>query len=157
VTDEGAAVFADLYVQLRRFAAVVRAVDMDADDLVQEALVRTLARRQLRELDDPAAYLRTVIVRLASNDRRSAGRRRRAVGRARAEEADVPISYPSDTDELWRLGADERAAVYLAVVEQRSHREIAVILGCTEDASRKRVSRALARLRTDLVADADNG
>lgn len=157
MTDEGAAVFADLYVQLRRFASVVRSFEMDADDLVQEALVRTLARQQLEELGDPAAYLRAVIVRLASNDRRSAGRRRRALGRVRREDAEVPVAYPSDTDELWRLAPDERAGVYLAVVEQLSHREIAVILGCTEEASRKRVSRALARLRADLVAEADNG
>lgn len=155
--DDGAAVFAGLYVQLRRFASIVRSVDMEADDLVQEALVRTLARQPLEQLDDPGAYLRTVIVRLASNDRRSAGRRRKALVRVRLEEEDVRVAYPSDTDDLWQLGADERAAVYLAVVEQRSHREIAVILGCTEEASRQRVSRALVRLRADLVAEADNG
>jgi DNA-directed RNA polymerase specialized sigma24 family protein len=65
--------------------------------------------------------------------------------------------YPSDIDDLWRLEAADRAAVYLAVVEQRSHREIAEVLGCSEEASRKRVSRALARLKSDVVVDADNG
>ena len=75
VADDGAGEFAKLYEPLRRFASVVRSPDMDADDLVQEALVRTLALQPLAELDDPAAYLRTVIVRLASNQRRTAGRR----------------------------------------------------------------------------------
>jgi RNA polymerase sigma factor (sigma-70 family) len=157
VTDDGAATFADLYVQLRRFASVVRSFEMDVDDLIQEALVRTLARHALDELDDPAAFLRTVIVRLASNDRRSAGRRRLALNRMRSTADDVPDVYPSDIDDLWRLEAADRAAVYLAVVEQRSHREIAEVLGCSEEASRKRVSRALARLKSDVVVDADNG
>jgi RNA polymerase sigma-70 factor (ECF subfamily) len=157
VTDDGAAAFADLYVQLRRFASVVRSFEMDADDLIQEALVRTLARHALDELDDPAAFLRTVIVRVASNDRRSAGRRRLALGRMRDGADDVRVVYPSDTDDLWQLAPADRAAVYLAVVEQRSHREIAEVLGCSEEASRKRVSRALVRLKSDLAAEADNG
>jgi DNA-directed RNA polymerase specialized sigma24 family protein len=155
VTGDGAAMFADLYMQLRQFASVVRSVEMDADDLVQEALVRTLTRHKLDDLDDPAAYLRTVIVRVASNDRRSMGRRRRALARTLPES--VQITYPSDTDDLWRLAPDERAAVYLSIVERRSHREIASILCCSEDASRQRVSRALVRLRAEITAEADNG
>ena len=67
------------------------------------------------------------------------------------------VVYPSDTDDLWQLEPADRAAVYLAVVEQRSHREIAEVLGCSEEASRKRVSRALVRLKRDLALEADNG
>jgi RNA polymerase sigma factor (sigma-70 family) len=131
---------------------------MDADDLIQEALVRTLTRHTLEELDDPLAYLRTVIVRLASNNRRTAGRRRRrALARIGRDVDEVRTSYPSDTDDLWRLEPDERAAVFLAVVEERSHREIADVLGCSEEASRKRLSRALVRLKASLVAETDNG
>ena len=157
MTGDGAGGFADLYEPLRRFASVVRSLDMDADDLVQEALVRTLALQPIEELDDPAAYLRTVIVRLASNERRGAGRRRRALLRLRREQEHESAAYPSDLAELARLEPPDRAAVYLAVVERRSHREIAAILGCTEDASRQRVSRALERLRSELTAEADRG
>jgi RNA polymerase sigma factor (sigma-70 family) len=157
VTDDGAATFADLYAQLRRFASVVRSLEMDADDLVQEALVRTLTRHKLEDLDDPGAYMRTVIVRLASNNRRTIGRQRRAFVRTLAQTESVQIAYPSDTDDLWRLAPDERAAVYLSIVEQRSHREISTILACSEEASRQRVSRALVRLRAEIRAEADNG
>ena len=153
----GAREFADLYGPLRRFASVVRSPDMDADDLVQEALVRTLALQPLEELDDPAAYLRTVIVRLASNERRGAGRRRRALLRLRRAEESPPVAYPSDLSDLARLESADRAAVYLAVVEHRTHREIAGIVGGTEEASRQRVSRALARLRVEINAEADGG
>jgi DNA-directed RNA polymerase specialized sigma24 family protein len=152
VTDDEA-IFAELYAPLRRFASAVRPIEMDADDLVQEALMRTLARQPLTALDDPAAYLRTAIMRLASNERRSFGRRRRALERYGTDEAAEPIAYPSDVSDLRRLHPTDRAAVYLAAVEGRSHREIAELLGCNEDAARKRVSRGLARLRVGVVAD----
>ena len=129
---------------------------MDADDLVQEALTRTLSRHRFTDLDDPARYLRTVIVRLASNERRQAGRRRRALQRL-GPAAETQPTYPSDLAELERLSARDRAAVYLFVVEQRPHSEIATIMGCSEEASRQRVARALARLRNELSAEADNG
>jgi RNA polymerase sigma factor (sigma-70 family) len=149
--------FAELYEPLRRFASVVGSLDMDADDLVQEALVRTLALQPLADLDDPAAYLRTVIVRLASNERRSAGRRRRALLRLRREPEHVTVEYPSDLAVLAHLEPHDRAAVYLAVVERRSHREIAEMLGCTEEASRQRVARSLAKLQSEIAAEAERG
>ncbi|MGD2103337.1 MAG: sigma factor, partial [Acidimicrobiia bacterium] len=79
-----------LYPALRRIAAVAGPVDVEPDDLVQEALVRTLGSRGLAELDNPLAYLRRVIVNLASNQRRSAGRRRKALQRLRVDEGHLP-------------------------------------------------------------------
>ena len=70
-----AELFRQLYPGLRSFAGVVRPVGMDADDLVQEAVARTLAVRRLDSLDTPVAYLRTAMVRIAANARaRGAGR-----------------------------------------------------------------------------------
>jgi DNA-directed RNA polymerase specialized sigma24 family protein len=148
--DDGE-IFAELYPSLRRFAAVVRPAEEDADDLVQEALVRTLSVCQLSELDEPAAYLRKAILRIASNRRRSLGRRRRWL---MATQTLTPTSYvpayPSALDDLRRLDAGERAVLYLSVVEGRQYREIASILGCSEGAARARASRATRRLRTAL-------
>ena len=45
--DAESRIFADLYPSLRRFAAVVGSVDIDPDDLVQDALVRALRRGPL--------------------------------------------------------------------------------------------------------------
>ena len=59
-------------------------------------------------------------------------------------------SYPSDLDELHRLDAQERALIYLSVIERRPFAEIAALLGIAEPAARKRSSRALARLRHEL-------
>jgi DNA-directed RNA polymerase specialized sigma24 family protein len=148
--DDG--LFAELYPSLRRLAAVVRPPEEDADDLVQEALVRALAVRPLAEFDDAGAYLRTTIIRLASNHRRRLGRQRRAYQRALGG-GEHHSDYPSDLDDLRRLGVHDRAVLYLALVEGRPYWEIANALGSSETAVRARASRALRRLRSDLEAE----
>ena len=52
-----------------------------------------------------------------------------------------------------RLKPSDRAALYLFVVEQRSHREVADLLEISETAARARVSRALKRLRVELSGE----
>lgn len=49
-----------------------------------------------------------------------------------------------------RLPADERFAVHARVVEERSYKDIAAELACSELVVRKRVSRGLARVREQL-------
>ncbi len=142
-------IFRALYPELRRFANVVRPEEVDADDLVQEALSRTLAAHQLSELDDPGAYIRTVLIRVASNERRSFGRRRRAIARV-TPSSPVEQSYPSDLAELFRLPPKDRALLFMVTVERRDYRDAAALLGCSEDAARARASRALRRLRIEL-------
>ena len=56
----------------------------DADDLLQEALARTLSVRSLGSIEDPLNYLRTAMVRVASNLARGA---RRSDARLRNEVA----------------------------------------------------------------------
>ena len=147
-------VFAQLYPALRRFAATVRPAEVDADDLVQDALARVLAAGSLARLEDPGAYLRTVILRLASNHRRSLGRRRRALTRLTVVDAGT-AEYPSDLDELRRLPPDDRAVLYLVAVERAPYAEVARILGCSEEAARARGSRALRKLRKTMTPEAE--
>ena len=47
--------FDALYPVLRRFAGVVADIDMDPDDLVQDALAKTLDRRSMSDLENPQA------------------------------------------------------------------------------------------------------
>jgi RNA polymerase sigma-70 factor (ECF subfamily) len=54
------------------------------------------------------------------------------------------------TDLLARLPAEQAVAVRARVLEERSYPEIAVELGTSELVIRKRVSRGLAALRTEL-------
>jgi RNA polymerase sigma factor (sigma-70 family) len=149
-------VFASLYPSLRRLAAVVRPAEVDADDLVQEALVRALTVGPLSELNDPGAYLRTAIVRIASNDRRQLGRMRRALRKmAPLVRASDTATYPSALDDLRQMNPRDRAVLFLSVVEERSYREIASVVGCSEQAARARASRALRRLRASLRAEGE--
>src|SRR5688500_8984381 len=101
--------FAELYPSLRRFAAVAD-VDGDPDDLVQEAVARTLRRHPLSELDNPGAYLRRTMLNLASNRRRGLARFRVAVTRLGrpGEETSVEPEYGSDLADLQRLSPDDR-------------------------------------------------
>lgn len=149
--DDGV-IFAALYPGLRRFAAVVGWPEHEPDDLVQEAVARALRHGPIGSLENPGAYLRTSVVRLVSN--RTRGRfRRGAVHRSLAAgvAAGGLDSYPSDLDELRRLDAQDRAVLFLSVIERRPFAEIATLLGIAEPAARKRSSRALARLRHELT------
>jgi RNA polymerase sigma factor (sigma-70 family) len=153
-TDDS--LFRTLYPGLRRFAAVVRPSEIEGDDLVQEALVRALALQPLADYEDPGAYLRAAIVRIASNHRRSLGRAHRAYARlSPSAEPGAYAEYPSDLDDLRRLKPADRAALYLLAVERRSYGDIAELLGCSETAARSRVSRALKRLRSELVTPSE--
>jgi RNA polymerase sigma factor (sigma-70 family) len=142
-------VIRDLYGPLRRFAAVVGPREVEPDDLVQEAFFRVLRRGALSDLDSPLAYLRTTILHLASNHRRSLGRHNRALGRLASEEA-ASVSYPSDLDDLIGLSPEARAVLYLSDVEGYSFSEIGGIVGCTATTARKRASRARGMLREIL-------
>lgn len=155
VDRDDAAVVAGLYGPLRRFAGAVGPVEVDPDDLVQEALVRTLRVRPLGDLDDPGAYLRRVIVNLAASHRQRFGVRRRALFRwyASASDATEPV-YPSDVAELLRLTPNERAVLYLHDVEGFTFTEVAEILEKRDGAVRMMASRGRRKLR-ELLEEAE--
>jgi RNA polymerase sigma-70 factor (ECF subfamily) len=144
----------ELYPSLRRFAAVVAPVDLEPDDLLQEALVSVLRRHSFSDLDHPAAYMRKTILNAANAHNRSRGRWRKAMTRYAASAAgSTSPGYPSDLDELLRLPPRERAALYLHEVEGYRFVEIGPMLGCSEGAARKASSRGRRRLSAALHAE----
>ena len=136
----------ELYAPLRRFAATVGSYDIEPDDLVQESLARTLRNRSLSDLDNPRAYLCRTIVNIASNERRSFGRLRRALQRAGGGEASFD-TYPSDLDDLEALEPRARAVLYLSEVEGYTFDEVAAAVGTTSVNARKIAERSRRRLR----------
>jgi RNA polymerase sigma-70 factor (ECF subfamily) len=142
--------FEQLYPALRRWASVTGPPGVEPDDLVQEAVARTLRHHTLSELDDPGAYLRRTIVHLAANQRRGMARWRRAVARIDRDEEGRAPEYTSDLTDLLRLPPEARALLYLVVVEGQSYAEAACVLGISEEAARTRASRARRRLRLDM-------
>lgn len=151
-TGDDKVLTADMYARLLRLAAVVDPLNPDPADLVQEAIARTLRRGHLTELRGPEAYLARVIIRLASNRRRHILRTRKAVARVSNE---LQVNAQS-TDEPHRdalvslvsLRANERAILYLHIVEGHNFADIAQTLGIKEATARQRSSRALAHLRS---------
>lgn len=146
---DDARTFERLYPSLRQFAAVVSGLGVDPDDLVQEAVARTLRLGPLSALDDPASYLRRAILNLVRNEHRATDRRTRLAHRQRADEG-VSDVYPSDFVDLSELTVDQRAVLYLRYVDQLSISATAQLLGLTEEAVRARTARAMKTLRVDL-------
>lgn len=143
-----------LYPSLRRIAAVAGPVDVEPDDLVQEALVRVLRKQPLTQLEHPLGYLRRTIINLASNQRRSAARRRKAIARLDADEVQLP-SYPADIEAILDLPPRQRAILYLIEVEDVPYAEAAEQLGMTAATARQLASRARRKAR--VTWEAANG
>ena len=143
--DREATMIAELYPSLRAFASVVAPAEEDPNDLVQEALVRTLRGGSLGRLEHPKAYLRTTIYHLAVSARRHWMAQRQALQRVEVD--DDPPEYSWQLEELLALSPKARAVLYLRVVEGMSHGEIAGLLGCSTVAVRKTASRATHQLR----------
>jgi len=126
----------------------------DAEDIVQEALLRATDQRELRSL---RAFLTTVVTRLSLDELRSARRRREEyVGPWLPEpvftrELDAPPSANVEHKEsvslallvvLERLSPLERAVFVLREVFDLEFAEIADAIGRSEAACRKLLSRA---------------
>lgn len=146
---EDEAMFAGLYPRLRAFASMVGPRRMDPDDLVQEALARTLRRHALRDLDQPLAYLKRVVRNLATDEIRANGRHGEQVS-ANSAEAVVPV-YPSDLSDLELVPFEDRALIHMVHVEGASYADAVAVFGGSEEGLRKRSSRALHKLRSVLV------
>jgi RNA polymerase sigma-70 factor (ECF subfamily) len=147
-------VFRDIYPQMRRFAAVAAPAEVEPEDLLQEALVETLRRHHLVDLDYPAAYLRQVILSRASNHRRRRAPRWRAERLVAASRESNTDGYPSDLSELMWLSPRQRAVLYLSEVEGYKFDEIGQMVGCSAPAARMSATRARRRLRSVLMGEA---
>jgi len=144
--------------QLLGFAFLLVGNRHDAEDLVQQALLRTAARWPAPR-QSPAGYSRTVLLNLVRD-------RWRAQQRQHAETLSPDLTaVPSVVDAaatvldrqlLLRacrlLPLQQRAVLVLRFWEDRSVEETAAVLGCTAGTVKSHTHRALARLR-DALAD----
>lgn len=149
-------VFRELYPRLRRFAAVVGAAESDPDDLVQEALARTLELDAAGSVEHLEAYLRRCVVNIESNRRRGSGRRQRREQLVADPESSGSASYPSDLADLDRLDPTDRAVLYLREVEMWSYAEIGELLGVSDSTVRGRASTARRSLRHLMTIDEES-
>jgi RNA polymerase sigma-70 factor (sigma-E family) len=128
----------------------------EAQDVVQEAFVRALARpSRLRQLDNPEAWLRTVAMNLA----RSRHRRRMIfdrlvrtgrVDRTRDQVAGLSPDHVALVTALQRLPHDVRTTIVLHHIADLQVAEVARVLGCSVEAVKTRLVRGRRALAGHL-------
>jgi len=155
--------------QLLRSAYLMTSDLAEAEDLVQETLLR-VARRwtKVRAMEHPAAYARRILVNLVLD---GAGQRARHTGELAASarpglpdwadaRAERDLRDVDTQEELLRalgmLPARQRAVIVLRYWEDLPEAEVAAILGCSVGTVKSTASRGLARLRA-AVADGESG
>lgn len=139
---------------LMRLAYVLTGNRADAEDVVQDALSRALARwSRIRGVADPDAYVRRMVVNAHVSWWRRFRRRETPVETV-ADSAVVERVQPEERDRLWRaclaLPVDQRTAVVLRFYEDLEYAEIADLTGVREGSVRSRVSRGIATMREQL-------
>lgn len=137
-----------------RLAYLLTGSHAQAEDLVQDAFVRLLARvRHVRETGTLRAYLTRSIVNLAKNEYRRQGRLRAFVSSGRgAAPSTTGLPEVEIRDELHAqlltLPLRQRAAVVLRYCEDQSEADVADALGTSAKAVRSLVGRGLETLRS---------
>ena len=132
----------------------------EAEDLVQESLLKTWrAWRRIRH-DDPVGYTRVVVARTyySSRRRRWRGEQPRSVlpeGKVRAEQDRLGDAHLL-LQALSLLPPRMRAVVVLRYREDMSERDVAAALGCSVGTVKSQASRGLALLRISLVESERN-
>jgi DNA-directed RNA polymerase specialized sigma24 family protein len=139
--------------QLARFlAATVGPVE--AEDCLQETFIAALrAYPRLRAGSNVRAWLFTIARNKALDEHRA--RARRPVPVVALPEASWSGGGDHDDPELWELVRElppkQRAAVVLRYVNDFSHRELAAVLECSEEAARRSLHEGLSKLRKEMA------
>ncbi|WP_243060145.1 sigma-70 family RNA polymerase sigma factor [Nocardioides sp. SR21] len=134
---------------LLRLAHALTANPHDAWDLTQETLARLGERWGRTRFDEPAAYARTVMVRL-NIDRIRRLRRELPLLGGPSEAAPVEVVGETDAwlvEALATLSPRQRTALALRYVEDLDVRGIAARMGCSEGTVKSQLSRGTERLR----------
>ena len=144
--------FASQYARLCWLGLLLTGDRAEAEELAQEALVRTWWRWAVHRPDDPAAYARKVLV----NRRRSLLRRAGVESRFLATTRMEPAPPPGDEQAmvLWQavqgLPPRQRAVLVLRFHEDMTVAEVARLLGLPLGTVKSLAHRGLARLRDRL-------
>jgi RNA polymerase sigma-70 factor (sigma-E family) len=151
---------------LMNSAYLISCDESEAEDLVQECLVRVAKRwRRVQTMDLPAAYARRILVNLAIDGGRAQTRRRQELGRNGHDAELLPFGLVDNQaeaafdavpdralllDALRRLAPQQRAVIVLRYFNDLSEAETAKLLGCSIGTVKSSAARGLERLR-DIV------
>lgn len=142
---------------LLRFAYLITGNQADAEDAVQDALIKTARRWATIHPEGAPAYVRRVVTNQAIENKR----RRRDIPVDLDADAAVSVDggllrYEADQAFFGRLRLlppKQRAAVVLRYYLDLSDAEVGACLGCTPQTVRSQIHRALDRLRRSMDAD----
>lgn len=140
---------------LARFSGALAGNRHLAEDMLSDALLKVARRwRRISTMDDPAAYVRQVVVNTYLSDRRRAGRRRTVptsdmwvLDRVAPDAAAVVEARQEVAALLTVLPPQQRAAIVLRYLFDETDDQIADALGCSPGTVRSHLSRARATLR----------
>ena len=130
-----------------------------AEDLLGETFLRVYqARSRYRPGTGFLPWLFTIARNLALGELRRRGAQNRACDRLTRQISEAADERAPEWDEtreqvraaLHTLPEDQRTALVLKEYQELSYREIAQVLGCSEEAARARTYRARVALRTAL-------
>ena len=123
----------------------------DADDAFQETFLSALkAYPDLRHTDNLRAWVFTIAHRKATDVHRARARRPVPVGAV--EDRPAPAAPDaSDWDLVRELPPRQRAVLTLRYAGDLTHAEIAAVLACSEEASRRAAADGLKALRKEYA------
>ena len=141
---------------LLRFGHVLTGSAQEAEDLVQEALAKSLRRWRRVRADNPVAYTRRVMINTHLTRWRRWGARVRLGDVPETAADDAGLRRGEDWDTLRRaltlLPPRQRAVLVLRYLEDLPDTTIAELLGCSPGTVRSYAARGLAALRPVLTA-----
>jgi RNA polymerase sigma-70 factor (sigma-E family) len=143
---------------LTRFAGALTGDRYLAEDMLSDALLKVATRwRRISRADDPAAYVRRVVVNTYLSDLRKSKRRNTMVtsdqwmlDRPSPDPAGDVATRQDVAALLAQLPPQQKAAVVLRYMLDQTDDQIAAALNCSTGTVRSHLSRARATLR--LVA-----
>jgi RNA polymerase sigma-70 factor (ECF subfamily) len=135
---------------LRRLTLVV-GDEHTGQDLAQETYLRAYRAWSRFDGRDVRAWLYTIGLRLAFNERKRRRRFTSLLGRPTAAEAWVDAYDPELSEAMAALSPPQRAALLLNAVDGYTQGEIAAILGVPAGTVASWLSRAKAQLREALA------
>jgi RNA polymerase sigma-70 factor (sigma-E family) len=142
---------------LLRFGHVLTGSPQEAEDLVQEALAKSLRRWRRVRADNPVAYARRVMINTHLTRWRRWGARVRLGDVPETAADDAGLRRGEDWDALRRalarLPSRQRAVLVLRYLEDLPDAAIAGLLGCSPGTVRSSAARGLAALRPVLTAE----
>src|SRR5947209_14324974 len=138
---------------LRRYARALTRSAEEADDLVQDTLVRGWRSQHLFHGGDMRSWLYTILTNLNRNRLRALARRPAVVALEENDAADAagPQTGARDIERaLASLVEEQRAALLLVVLEGLSYREVAAVQGVPIGTVKSRLARARAQIKACL-------